>query len=667
MEFNFQKDSELPFSKALSLEWLETNGLGGYAGSSIVNCHTRKYHGLLVSRLKNLPHKYVLLSKIDDVFCQENQEHPLSAHQYSNAAQNGSFENFQKFSLKNHPCFTFQFGSTIITKEILMLHEENTVLIKYRLVNGVSKNTKITIRPLIAYRDFHALTKENNQLNTVPTPCKNGQRLMPYPGLPALYLQSSEKTTEFTSQPVWYKNFHYELEKQRGFEYTEDLFSPGIFTINFTGEEIIFACSLKEIDTDQTLDLGLFNKWDVEIKRRNLLDNRRDQGTTLQRQLKKVGRSFLQKDPETNQYSIVAGYHWFLEWGRDAMIALPGLTLYSGLENECLSILQHFSQYEQAGLIPNFIGFNKEQTAYNTVDASLWFAWAVQQYYAHTKDIKSISNKLWHTLKNIFIHYRDGTSYGIKMTKEGLIHAGSKDSLSNLTWMDSMVDEIPVVQRSGLQVEVNALWYNMLCFMDHLAGLLNDPIEREINPLLNQIKTAFRATFWDENLGYLKDFFNPDNPNDPASLAIRPNQILAVSLPFSPLSPKIMAKVIQVAITHLLTPYGLRSLSSENPNYIGRYAGGPRERDRAYHNGTVWPWLLGHFSEALIRVLQNKKSTHKILRPCLEALTNHLHDAGIGTISEIFSGDEPHTPDGCISQAWSVAEILRATYVIDYK
>ena len=661
MDFYYKKAVGLTIDQTLSLEWLETNGLGGYASSTVINCNTRKYHGLLVSNLQNPFGKYVLLSQLEDIFCHKETEHFLTAHQYRDAFLDGSFDHFQEFNLTTHPCFIYRFGNTILHKEILQLHEKDTLLIKYKLHRSKHDDPKsrITIRPLLACRNFHALTRQNSGLQTTTSKCQNGCTITPYQGLPSLFLQTST-AFNFREETCWYENFHYTKEQERGFASEEDLFTPGLLTLNFNKKgEVIFSCSLKE-------ETGNLQKlWNIELKRRRKL-NKQDKGIALQQQLQKVGRSFLQKKPDTEQVSVVAGYHWFGSWGRDTMISLPGLTLCGNKRKakKCLTILQNYAQNEQRGLIPNFLGQTKEQNAYNTVDASLWFAWAVQQYYLKTKNLRIVRNHLWSTLKNIFHNYKNGTDYGIHMSDDGLIAAGDNENKLNLTWMDAVVNGHAVTPRHGMAVEVNALWYNMLCFMQHLARKLHDPIASEIQPLTNLIKNSFCKTFWDENLGFLRDFVDLNNPENPDSTAIRPNQIFAVSLPYSPLPAETMIKVVDSVREHLLTPYGLRTLSPKNPKYQGVYQGSPESRDLAYHNGTVWPWLLGHFTAALIKTTPNRKAVENILRPCLTALEKHLFHAGIGTISEIFSGNEPHNPDGCISQAWSVAEIIRMIHLL---
>lgn len=656
MDFHYLKSQNLNLAKALSLEWLETNGLGGYASSSIINCHTRKYHGLLVSKIESLPDKYVLLSKVEDIFLVNEQEYYLSAHQYPNHFQDGSFTCFQEFVLDTHPHFKYKFHEIEVEKELLLLHEANTLLIKYTIKNDNNLACKIKLRPFFAYRNFHALAKKNSSINTdVISWLTNRLEFTPYCNMPSLFLQSSGNL-QFQKEPLWYNNFVYDNERIRGYECLEDLFTPGVVTLAFNkshnneSREIIIACSLDE----QKQELAFCFREEIE-RRKNL--RHKLASSPFQRQLQKTGLSFIQRNPQHDSFSIVAGYHWFLEWGRDAMISLPGLTLYSGLEDQCLMVLKEFARHEHQGLIPNFIGTAKEQNAYNSVDASLWFAWAAQQYCLKVKDTKEVFHELWSTLKNIFKHYKNGTLYNIKMSDNGLLYAGSADV--NLTWMDAMVNGHPVTPRYGYQVEINALWFNMLSFMHELAELHSDPIKYEIAALLPKIRLNFCQAFWDIKMGYLYDFVNQNGGNE----KFRPNQLFAVSLPYSPLPKDIALRVMEKVQQELLTPYGLRTLSPKDSDYRATYTGSQEGRDAAYHNGTVWPWLLGHFGEALLKVY-NKKKVIEIMRPSLVGLKVHLSEAGIGSIAEIFNGDAPYHPNGCISQAWSVAEVLRLTYLL---
>ena len=637
----------MTLTKALAMEWLETNGLGGYASSTIVNCHTRKYHGLLVSRINNLPNKVVLVSKLEDVLIQDGKENFLTAHSYPNFLAKGSFANLQEFNLTPNPLWRFKFGTILVTKEILLLQQEDTVLFRY-LISGAEQQTKVALRlrPLLAWRDFHQLQQENFRWQQEVSYLNGGFSCCPYQNMPTLFCQTDSQYS-FLAQALWYRNFIYQKEQERGYEYQEDLFSPGVMTFSelSVGSAVIFSCSLQQ-------QKNLRGTWQEEVRRRIAPTN------TLRQQLHKVGQSFVVK--KTQQTTVItAGYHWFLEWGRDAMIALPGLTLYSGQEDLCYEILKTFAGWERQGLIPNFLGKNQEEHAYNSVDASLWFAWALQQYYLRTKNLQVLAKCLWSTLKNIFKFYKVGTLHNIKMQENGLLAAGS--ATENLTWMDAVVDGNPVTPRYGLAVEVNALWFNMLSFMAELAVLLQDNVYQELRTLIPNVKKHFCEIFWCADRGFLYDFVNSEQKN----IALRPNQIFAVSLPYSPLLITMAVSIMTVVKEQLLTPYGLRTLAASEAGYVGTYCGKQSERDCAYHNGTVWPWLLGHFTAAALKTMSERKKVLAMITPCLTALHNHLAEYGLGSIAEIFSGDFPHSPDGCISQAWSVAEILRTTYLLN--
>ncbi len=668
----------------LSLEWLETNGLGGYSSSTILNCNTRKYHGLLVSQLYDPPGKFVLLSSMEDTLSFKNNTCVLSSHQYRNTTEMSGHLFLDSFSIDTHPVFHYIFDNIRITKEILMLKEENTVLIKYQFnaAQSTFKQARIYIRPFLSYRDFHALSRENSAIHTDVVSCENGIQLSPYDGMPAMYFQTNG-SFDFSHEPLWYNDLIYERERERGFSFQEDLFTPGKMTVNLSkNQSVIFSFSLLE----QKNNLSFLWEKERNTRKRGLektasvivsppviagasvsgetmtkaKKNKHVLLTSLQDRLKDTAKQFIIKKETLGDTSIIAGYHWFLEWGRDAMISLPGLTLYSGLEKQCLAVLQYFAAHSNQGIIPNYITSNPEGNTYNTVDASLWFIWAVQQYYLKTNDLKSIERVLWSTLKNIINYYQSGTLYHIKQNKNGLIYVG--DPSLNLTWMDAKVDGLPVNPRNGAPVEVNALWYNALCFVNEIAQALHDPIYQKLTPLIEHVKIEFRTAFWNDELGCLYDFISDKEHNG----SIRPNQIFAVSLPFSPLTQAMSEQVVQVVTTKLLTPFGLRTLARDEDNYKGRYEGGPIERDLAYHNGTVWPWLIGHYGAALLNVSSDSSSAYNVLKPCILALEEHVYrQAGLGSISEVFDGDPPHRPNGCISQAWSVAELIRLIHLLD--
>jgi len=375
--------------------------------------------------------------------------------------------------------------------------------------------------------------------------------------------------------------------------------------------------------------------------------------------LLRAGRSFLITTP-SGRPAVIAGYPWFGSWGRDALISLPGLCFSTGRIAEGIEILTEIGRHERDGLLPNFFSADGAPEAYNTVDSSLWYFRAVQELLRISGDKALIRERFWPVMKRIIRSFMDGTRFGIGMNREGLLHAG--DGQTALTWMDATVGEIPVTPRHGCPVEINALWYNALCFTRDRAAEFGEPAFSggDLIPLLSR---SFREVFWNWGhdaascpQGCLGDVFR-DGVLD---TAVRPNQIFAVSLPFSPLDPAEQAAVVRAVREQLLTPCGLRTLSPADPAYRGRYRGNPAERDGAYHQGTVWPWLLGAFGEAVLRVADDPEREKENLRQYLRTfLRQHLSEAGIGSVSEVFDGDAPHRPGGCIAQAWSVAELIR--------
>jgi predicted glycogen debranching enzyme len=440
------------------------------------------------------------------------------------------------------------------------------------------------------------------------------------------------------------------VEQERGFPYQEDLFQPGVFEIPLVADKpVILSASIEEIEED------LDTLWEDEAERRR--PARLTASRSVAAHLRREGARFLVHEPD-GRPAVIAGYPWFDAWGRDALISLPGLTFCSNREEEGLELLVRIGETEKNGLLPNCFGPDTTSHAYNSVDASLWYVWAVQQMREMTGRDDLVRNTCWPVIRRILQAYRQGTDYGIHMDAEGLLHAGSPST--QLTWMDAKVNGLPVTPRHGCPVEVNALWYNALAFSDQLAAEFNSPEDR-CPALLEQVRRSFGERFWLENDGYLGDVYH-DGRLDPA---IRPNQIFAVSLPFPVLDADRHPAVVETVRRHLLTPYGLRTLSPRNSDYKGLYEGAPAERDAAYHQGTVWPWLLGAYGEAELRTSRDRERSGKSLLDTLTPLlTTHLREAGLGSISEIFDGNPPHQPNGCPAQAWSVGELTRLLHLL---
>ena len=639
--------------KALTLEWLDTNGLGGYASSTILSCNTRKYHGLLVANLRMPKGRHVLLSWMEDAVVLREKEFFLSCCQYPGFFFPREKQILKEFSLDYCPSFTYEADGMRIRKAIMMIHEEDRVLIRYE-VQDCQTPGLLRLRPFIAFRGYHALTKENVFLQTETFPAEKGFRLRPYDGMPPFVLQTNTEA-KFLPSPLWHNNFEYKQEEKRGFDWHEDLFCPGALEIPMEKGSVVIISASTDVSRE-TLE----ETW-MKEKTRRMRDASRDEKIAEKfeheedrlnvRNLIASGRQFLISSP-TGRPAIIAGYHWFGDWGRDTLISLPGITFLSGRSEEGVAILNSLGAYEKDGLLPNYFSDDETDNAYNTVDTSLWYFWAIQQMLKYTGDIDVIRDQLWPVMKRILKGYMDGTAFNIHMGENGLLHAGDKDT--HITWMDATVKGTPVTARWGYPVEINALWYNAVCVAEELGKLFDDR-EHSFRDLIPRIRKSFVDTFWIEKEAYLGDVFR-DGILDGA---VRPNQILAVSLPYSPLDADKWKGVVDKVKKHLLTPVGLRTLSPEDKNYKGRYEGDGLTRDAAYHQGTAWPWLIGQFGEAYIRAAEDKRAAKTFLRDYMRTfIRQHMPEAGIGCISEIFDGDAPHRPNGCISQAWSAAGLI---------
>jgi len=633
-------------------EWLEVNECGGYASSTILNCHSRKYHGLFIANLDNPGGRFVLLSKCEDFVSVDGKELPLSIHRYPGVYYPHEGHALHRFVLDLFPRFIYHIGDSVIEKNVMFVRGEDTLLLRY-YVNEVSSPVALTVRPLLAFRDIHTLTGENDFLRPEICPADNGFFVTPYDAMPTLFIQANEMCRWY---PVsqWYRNFEYPKERDRGFSYHEDLFMPGAFECVLPpGEEMIFRVSMEE---DERKVAALWRK-EVErrIKLRDEIEDTCGRRESFDVKLRLSSRDFVIRNRK-NKLSIIAGYHWFYEWGRDALISLPGLTFHAGRVSEGIEILNNIGDLRRGGLIPNNISEKGGENAYNSADASLWYFWCVQELLGCTGNREVIMKKFWPILIDIAHHFYSGAIEHIHVLENGLVTVGS--SSTQLTWMDAMVNGMPVTPRHGCPVEINALWFNALCFIRNLARQSGEEIPFDVEGVIEKIEDSFDDNFWIPGKRYLADRWIPEG--DCRDDSMRPNQLLAVSLPFAVVADrKKAADIVRNVSEKLLTPYGLRTLSPDDSRFKGRYAGSPEERDAAYHEGTVWPWLLGHYGEALLKTAEDRESARKTLYSIMEAIERHLGTAGVGYISEIFNGDPPFEPCGCIAQAWSIAEVIR--------
>jgi predicted glycogen debranching enzyme len=639
----FNKAELVNLEYALEREMLATTRTGGYTSSTIVCCNTRKYHGLLVAPIdeKN-GENHVLLSTLDETIVQHGKTFNLGIHRYPGAYDPRGHKYIIDFAYEPIATITYQIGGVVLKKEIMLIHNENAIYLRYTLLDAHSP-TQLRLKPFLAYRSIHELSKVNPFANTHYQVIPNGITSQLYDAYPSIYMQIN-KVNDFVACPDWYYNVEYREEQRRGYDYHEDLYTPGYFEIVIKkGESIIFSASLSE-----QKPMMLKKKFDQQFALRPTRDN-------YENCLKVSATQFIVHRKEGTE--IMAGYPWFGRWGRDTFIALPGLTLAANYDPEaCKAILDTLSNELQGGLFPN-IG-SGSAAAYNSVDAPLWYFWALQQYADATGHRAQVWNDYGKKMKAILRAFRYGESPNIRMHDNGLIWAEEPDKA--LTWMDAIVQGTPVTPRSGYQVEINALWYNAVCYTLELARENNDAkFVKEWSEVPEWIEKNYLPTFWLAARKHLADYVGEEGQN----IFTRPNQVIACSLPYSPIPDETKRDVLRAIENELLTPKGLRTLAPKNPLYKSRYEGNQSERDRAYHQGTVWPWLMGPYIEANFRLYgkQFLPAAKELVAGFEEDMTLH----GLCSIAEVYDGDPPHTPNGCISQAWSVGEILRSIKLIE--
>lgn len=639
----FDKSQLINLEYSLGKEILRTNRAGSYASMTIIGCNTRKYHGLLVCPVDQLDsERHVLLSSLDETVIQHGKEFNIGIHKYEGDNYEPKGHKYVRdFEAETIPVTIIRVGGVVLRKERLLVENDEQVLIKYTLMEAHSP-TILRFKPFLAFRNIHALSKSNLTANTKSEFVPNGIKSKLYNGYPYLHMQFS-KSVDFVPVPDWYYNVEYLEEQKRGYDYKEDLFVPGYFELPIKkGESVVFSGSTKEVNPN-----SITRRFTAELKKRVPRDDFKNCLINSAQQF------IVRKKGETQ---IIAGFPWFDCWGRDTFISLPGLTLSIDDPKTFLQVTDTEVKKLKGGLFPNM--GSGEDAAYNSVDAPLWFFWAIQQYVDYAGSEMSVWKKYSGHMKAILAAYREGASFNIRMQENGLIWAGEEGKA--LTWMDAVVDGYPVTQRKGFAVEINALWYNAIKFALELAEKAGDNkfVKKWVN-MPEKIKESFRIVFCDPDKAYLADYVDGDYKD----WSVRPNQIFAVSFKYSPLDNDKKKQVLDTVRKELLTPRGLRTLSPKNPDYKAVYEGNQEQRDKAYHQGTVWPWLLGHFCEGYLKLY--KKSGIGFVRQLVEGFEEVMSEHGIGSISEIYDGNPPHLPGGAISQAWSVAEILRILTMLE--
>jgi predicted glycogen debranching enzyme len=636
-------------------EWLVANGIGGYASGTVSGNLTRRYHGLLIAALNPPVGRTLLVAKLEETATLAGLEYALATNRWlSGAIEPKGYLHLESFRLVGMmPVWRFALGDALLEKRIWMRQGENTTHVQYSLLSG-SSPVRLSAKALVNYRDFHSSTHAGDWRMKIE-PVRNGVQVTPYDGSTCFYLLSPNAYLE--PQHVWYRDFFLPVERARGLDDHEDHLLAAVTNVELvSGQSLTFVLTTNlqaELDGAKSgadhleYERKLFSKWKSSHPQAS------SPAPAWIRQLILAADQFIVKralPEEPGRRSIIAGYHWFGDWGRDAMIALPGLTLTNGRPEIAKKTLFSFARYVDDGMLPNNFPDAGGRPEYNTVDAALWYFEAVRQYFEATDDAESVS-KLYPVLAQIIHGHLKGTRYNIHVDEaDGLLYAGEQGV--QLTWMDAKIGDWVVTPRIGKPVEINALWYNALKTMARLAPILGKSAE-PFQKMGERVKQSF-ARFWNAAANCCYDVI--DDPRIGNDASIRPNQIFAVSLPESPLSPEQQKAVVDVCARRLLTPRGLRSLAQGEPGYRGHYGGGPRERDGAYHQGTVWGWLIGPFVLAHLRVYGDRQAAQSFLEP----LGAQVSFYGLGTLGEIFDGDAPFTPRGCIAQAWTVAEVLRA-------
>jgi len=669
--------ANVPLEQLLEKEWLLSNTRGGYASSTVIGCNTRRYHGLLIGSLDPPVNRILALSNCLETIYWGPGKFNLGTCEFPDKISPDGYLRLKRFSRDIGVHFDYELGDLRLTKSVYLCGEQDTVAVAYDF-KEVNRPIDFALRPLVALRDFHSLQKATARITSESV--AEGLIIRHESGDSCQLLLSCPGAS-FEEDPQWWFNFVYRADKERGQDFSEDQFNPGVFRCNIDSptrlvlwanlsreykpgrfvlpdiEDVIRQLSTHHNDVvaaakqDKTLQM-LYTAADQFVVRRTTHDPASPEGLP----------GFveeLRRGERRGKQAILAGFPWFADWGRDAFISLPGLLLATRRFDEAKSVLVAFAQAAKHGMIPNCFDDYTDTAHFNSVDASLWFINAAFAYLDASGDRVIFQEQLLPVIVSIIDSYRRSTFFCIHADSDGLITAG--DANTQLTWMDAKYDGVAFTPRYGKAVEVNALWYNALMLLNQFYDS-DEQSHRELKHEIDKVRKSFCRLFWNESWGWLNDCILPDGRAD---ATLRPNQIFAVSLPFSPLSLQQQKAVVSIVEEKLLTPFGLRTLSPDDRRYHGIYSGRQSDRDGAYHQGTVWPYLIGPFVEAYLKVNGSGPKSKRQAGRFIEPLLKHLTDDGcIGQVSEIFDGDPPHKPKGCFAQAWSVAELIRAYLMV---
>jgi len=702
----------------LTKEWLLTNQRGSYASSTVVGCNTRGYHGLLIGTLSPPANRIMALANFLEMVICDKKVFNLSTFEFSDIFEPAGFSYIKQFRQDIGVHFDYELDTRCwmldargekrvssienrasrieLTKSVYLLRDSDTVTLVYGFTN-VEEPIEFILRPFVGLRDFHTLQKSYAPLCVSSL----GDVLLVRHDIPSsCELMLTCPSMKFENDQQWWFNFVYRNDRERGQNFTEDLWTPGFFKCQIEEPiEIVFWANFSPCVPSASLGTGTRDASCEKINTQYAIRNTQYDINAIKEDLRRhqdsvitiakakdesfrilclaADQFIVTRDPcpvsglssdepratsDERRVTVLAGFPWFADWGRDAFIALPGLLLSTGRFDQAKSVLTTFAQAADQGMIPNCFDDRSDTAYFNSVDASLWFINAAFQYLSAADDSKTFTQEFLPVIRWIIDSYQKGTRFGIYADADGLITAGDNDT--QLTWMDAKYEGVAFTPRCGKAVEVNALWYNALCLIAQFYVRRNEENVKHYKSMAEKVGASFCQLFWNESLGYLNDCIRPDGSAD---TSLRPNQIFAVSLTFSPpLSLQQQKSIVDIVQKELLTPYGLRTLNVQHSDYKGTYIGPQQARDHAYHQGTVWPYLIGPFVEAYLKVNEFSRKSKKRAAEFIEPLMRHLTEDGcLGQIGEIFDGDAPHRSRGCIAQAWSVAELLRAYQLIN--
>ncbi len=633
--------------ETLRSEWLEANGLGGYASSTLSGAHSRRYHGLLVAATRPPAGRMVLLSKLDETIVVEGERFDLGCNRFPGAIHPRGADRLVSFSRDLFPVFEYEAGGVRLRKTVACVHGENTTIVFWELLEA-ERPFVLELRPFVAFRDHHRLAQANETFDASEATFEDGIfRARPYAGVPDLYL--SVPGAEFEAAPTWYRRFEYAREIERGLDVHEDLFSHGVFRVDLGAVRGYGAIA----STGSPAGRDAARLLEQERRRRAKLVAGLRTDDALARHLALSADRFVVRRGE-DQRTLVAGYPWFAEWGRDTLLALPGVCLATGRLDDAKRILRAYARAESQGMIPSrFPESPGDDPAFDAADAALWLFVATHEYVEAGGDAAFVKAEILPLLRDVVAWHERGTRHGIREDEAGLLRACSPST--PLTWMDAKAGDWVVTPREGRPVELQALWYNARSILAALSRRFGDEAEaKRLEARAKRTRAAFEKAFWNEEAGCLHDVVG-DGSKD---ASLRPNQILALSLPFPLLGPAKAKRVLSAVEERLATPFGLRSLAPDDPAYRGRYEGDVFARDGAYHRGSVFPWLLGPWAVAVSRF--GTAASKGRVRDALEAIGRHVTGTGGGNVPELFDGDEPHEPRGCTAHVRAVGGLLAA-------